>query len=362
MSDALTKKMLPMYLQEASATMFLSGFFQSPAVNFHTSETVEIDIMRNEEDVAIVVTDLTTGNRANADDLYTNKRFKPPIYQEEAPLQAYDLMKREAGQDPFQSPNYQANAVVRAFRIFQRLEMKIRRAIELQAAQVLQTGQLTLRNQDGVALYTVDFAPKATHFPTAGTTWGDTGDDKIGDLEALAKVVRTDGLVTPNRLVFGLKAWSEFIDDESVQNRLDNRRMSLGEVAPETRGQGGTFQGYIWLGNYRFEMWTYDGYYKSPETGASTPYVDTGSVIMLSTQTRLDLTFGAIPLIVPPEGRALPFLPPRLPNERGGMDLTTNSWVTPNGQTLMVMAGTRPMTIPTAIDAYGCLDTGLVDA
>lgn len=359
MSNAVTKKLLPMYLQEATATMFLSGRFRSPAENFHTSETVELDIVRSGEDVAIVVTDLSTGNRANADDLYTNKQFKPPIYQEEAPINSYDLIKREPGQNPYVQPDYQANAIARAFRVFRRLEARIRRAIELQASQVLQTGQLTLRNQDGAALYTLDFGVKNSHFPNAGTAWGSAGATPLADLEALARAVRTDGLVRPDRLTFGAAAWDAFISLPEVQARLDNTRMHVGEIAPETRGEGGTFQGHIWLGNYRFEMWTYDGFYADPQTGDATPYVGDGNVILDSTQTRYDLTFGAIPLIVPPEGRALPFLPPRLSNREGGMDLTTNSWITPNGQTLMVMAGTRPMTIPTAIDAFGCLDTGL---
>ena len=37
------------------------------------------------------------------------------------------------------------------------------------------------------------------------------------------------------------------------------------------------------------------------------------------------------------------------------LDLTTNAWVTPNNKHVMVSAGTRPLTIPTAIDTFACL-------
>lgn len=361
MTDQVTRTMLPMYIQQALPTLFLSAFFRSPPQNFHTSEEVEWDVQRMTEDVAIVVTDLSTGGRYNADDFFTNKKLKPPIYNEIGTLNAFDMIKRTAGQNPYQQPDFQANAIVRAFRIFRKLEGKIRRAIELMASQVLQTGQLTLRDQNGVALYTIDFMPKVSHFPTAGETWGTANADPLADLLPLSTAIRSDGLVSPNVLVYGEKAFEAFIDDEKVQKRLDNRGMNVGQVAPEHRGQGGTFQGFVWIGNYRFEMWTYDGRYRHPETGASTPFVNTGSVMMLSRQTRLDLTFGAIPVIVPPEARVLPFLPPRLSNTEGGMDLTTHGWIPQDGSGVKIMAGTRPMTLPTAIDAFGCLDTGLTD-
>ncbi|MEC7520164.1 MAG: major capsid protein [Myxococcota bacterium] len=356
MSDATTKRMISAYMDDADAPMFLSGFFQSPPRNFHTTEMVEIDIERDDPEVAIVVTDLKAGGRKNEIGQYTNKGFTPPIFKEEGVITAFNLMKRRPGQNPFQDPNFLANATEEAFRLFRKLEKKIRRAIELQASQVLQTGVLTLINEDGVAAYTLDFQPKSTHFPAAAATWAGASD-KLLDLENLADVIRRDGKSQPRRLVFGQTALRRFLADSAVQARLDSRNMTVGSIAPETRGQGATFQGWVWIGHYRFEMWTYDGFYKHPQTGVLTPYVGTDNVIMLSEGSRLDLTYGAIPMIRGPETRALPFLPPRMSDGGLGLDLTTNSWFSPDGETLNVSAGTRPLTIPTAIDTFGCLDT-----
>jgi hypothetical protein len=356
MSDKSTIQLIDMYLEEASAPMFLSGYFRSPPQNFHTTEDVELDIQRDDEQVAIVVKDLSLPPNHNENSLYTNKRFRPPIYDEEGAVTSFDMIQRQPGQNPFANPNYAANAVTQAFAIFRKLENKIRRAIELMASQVLQTGQLSLINQLGVAVYTIDFSPKATHFVTPVTPWavdGSTGAP-LTDIANLATVVRRDGKREPLRLIFGTSAFQRFLANADVQLRLESRRGVLAEVAPVARGQGATFQGWVWVGHYRMEMWTYDGFYRHPQSGAFTPFVADNNVLMLS-DGRLDLTYGAIPMIVSPDQRALPFLPPRISSAGGGLDLTTNAWVTPDGKRVMVSAGTRPLTIPTAIDTYGRL-------
>lgn len=359
MSAKATKIMLAAYFQDAMPTMFLASFFRTPPQNFHDTESVEIDIERHGEDIATVITDLTTGGNVNSFDGFTNKEFKPPVYMEKAGLNAFELLGRDAGDTPFDSPQFNAKAIMRAMKQFRVLEAKVRRGVELQASQVLQTGTLTLLNAAGVSAYVLDYKPKPTHFPTSSTTWGQAGDDKLGDLAALAEVNRSDGLSNSDNLIFGDKAWDEFKKDAAVVELLNSRRMELGAVVPQTRGQGATYQGYIWIGSYRFDMWTYNGRYKHPQTGEATRYLNTGSVVMLDSQARLDLSFGSIPFIQTPT-RQLAGLPRRMNNSGSGFGMTTNSWVDNSGTNLNVSAGTRPLCIPTAIDTFGCLDTGLV--
>jgi hypothetical protein len=365
MSNETTRRMIRAYNQVAAPVMFLAGFFQSPPENFHNSEEVEIDITRSGEDVAIVIQDISAGYRMNSADIFTNKSFKPPIFKEALPINSFDLIKRNAGENPFQDPNFRANLITRTYSSLQKVEAKIRRAIELQASQVLQTGIVTLANESGTTLYTLDYKPKATHFPTSGTTWGQAGDDKLGDIESLAAVIRADGLTDCNTLIFGSDALKAFLADTTVQAQLDNRRMNIGDIGrPVMSGAGGTYHGSISIGAYSYNIWTYTGRYKHPQTGTSTAYVDPGKVILLSsTSTRLDATFGNIPNIGKELGLTgasiLPELPGRISNGMGGMDLHTNAWITPEGEQLFAGVGSRPLMIPTAIDTYGCLDTGL---
>ena len=140
--------------------------------------------------------------------------------------------------------------------------------------------------------------------------------------------------------------------------------MDTGAVVPmEKRNNGGTYRGWIDIGNYRYEMWTYGGRYKHPQTGVKTPFIDPGNVIVRDSNGRLDATFGAIPNIGALLGEMgpnlLPELPGRISNTGGGMDLFVNAWLSNDGEQLFGGVGARPLMIPTAIDTYGCLTTGV---
>lgn len=364
MSDTTTKRMIAAYFQRGTILMFLSGFFESPAENFYSSEKIEIDIERSDEDIAIVVQDLSTGHRMNTDDLYTNKEFTAPIFKEAINLNSNDLLKRMPGDDPFMQVNVRANIITRMFKKMSKIERKIRRSIELQAAQILQTGSVTLTDENGVALYILDFLPKATHFPIAGIAWGSPGATIAADISALAEVIRNDGLADPDQLLMGIDAFEAFIKDDDIQKRYDNRRIDQGTIAPmQMRGSGGAFRGTVEIGNYKYDIWTYGNRYKDPQTGAKIQYLDPGKVVVRASSGRMDATFGFIPNI----GRELgltgtnlvPDLPSRISSEGGSMDLFTNAWISPDGETLFGGVGARPLLIPVAIDTYGCLDTGL---
>ena len=357
MSDKSTKRMLRAYEQTAPPTLFMSGMFVSPPENFHDTESIEIDIIRSEEDVAIAIIDLSTGYHMNSADLSTNKEFVPPIFKEAITINAHTLLERVPGDDPFASTTFQARLTARIFRGMPKPARKIHRSIELQASQVLQTGTVTLIDSNGVSLYTLDYKPKATHFPQTAVTWGTSSDTIYADLLNLCTVIRTDGLAIANEAIFGITAWGNFIQDTNIQALLDNRRMVLGGIAPERRGEGATFMGFVFIGDCRLDMWTYDGRYKHPQSGVSTAFMTPTKVIVRASSGRMDATFGAVPRIVPPDARVAPFLPTRVSSRAGGMDLFPNAWIDQTGENLYAGVSSRPLMIPTAIDTFGCLNT-----
>jgi len=118
--------MIAAYNQMAAPVLFLSGMFRSPPENFHSSEEIEIDITRSDEEVSIVVEDLSTGYRMNSDDLYVNKGFKPPINKEAINVNSFDLLKRVAGVNPFESTEFRTNIISRIFRGLSKIEAKVR--------------------------------------------------------------------------------------------------------------------------------------------------------------------------------------------------------------------------------------------
>ena len=364
MSDSITRRMLAAYDQQAETVEFLSDFFRSPPQNFHTSEEVEFDVVRSDEDIAIVVQDLSAGYRENSADLYTNKSIKPPIFKERITLNSFDLIKRMSGQNPFESPDFRANLITRMFDGMVKVERKIRRSLELQSSQVLQTGTVNLADASGNVLYNVNYQPKATHFPTAGVSWATaTGAQKLSDMDSLSEVIRNDGLSNPDQMIMGSATFENIMSDNDVLKRFDIRQIDLGTISSmQMRSNGGIFRGIIELGNYKYDVWTYAGRYKDPQTGTKIQFVDPGNIIMRSSSARMDATFGAIPNIGNLMGasvRVLPELPGRFTNAAGGMDLFTNVWISNDGEQIFGGVGARPLMIPTAIDTYGCLTTGL---
>jgi hypothetical protein len=364
MSDKSTNKMIQMYRNSRPTLRFMSGFFRAPPENYYTSQTVEYDIERSDESVAAVQTDMSTGYEMFSEDQYTNKKLIAPVIKEASPLNVFDLIKREAGNHPFVQPEFVAAAIRETQKKMRKLEDRTRRNIEWQAAQILQTAKLTLYNSAGTAVYTLDYKPKATHFPTAngtggyGAAWNDSASTPAKDIVKLSGILRTDGLWDPTALIFGETAFEEaFSDPGNLKTRFQDRRLDQGTVSPfRIRGRGGQYRGVIDLGNYKFDVWTYNGHFKNPNTGLPEPYMNKEKVVCFSPGARFDATFGAIPRAVQMDPRMRPFVPrTRMRSDR--MDLHINAWTTPDGEQLIVGIGSRPLLIPTAIDTFGCIST-----
>jgi hypothetical protein len=339
--------------------MFFSRFFQTPPQNFYTAETLEMDIMRDDEFVAIAVPSIDSTGRENENTVYSNKGYTAPIFKEVGTVNSYDLIRRIPGVNPFQDPDYAANAALESFRIFRKLENKVRRATELMAAQVLTTAAINCVDPNNNSITQITFPSKSTHFVTVSNLWSGGSANPLSDLASMAVTIRTDGRQMPVRAVFGFTAWQLFIKDATVQTQLNRFGLQLGALSPQQMtgvdDRGATFQGYFNIGNYRLEAWTYDGWYLDPVTKTHIRYLPDNKVIILSDGGRLDMTYGQLPILRRPENAALQFLPPRISSPEKGVDMTVNAWFTENGEHLKVSCGTRALPIPTAIDTFGCL-------
>ena len=353
-----TTKMIREYVQDTPAPLFLSGMFQAPRENFHNSLTVEVDVEREDEDVAVPLPNVSVGYRQNQSGSYTNKEAKIPVYKEAESIEAGELLQRQPGQSKNDDVLFQENGTRRALKAARKLEKKIRRGLELQASQILQTGQLSLTDANGNVVYEADYKPKATHFTNASATWGTpASSDPILDLTNLAEVIRNDSLEDPKRLIMGATAFENALKNTEFFNRFEGRRADLGQINRMATGgtRGGNYRGVVEVGNYKLDIWTYGGRYKPASGGSKVQYVDPNYVIMMS-DGRLDATFGGIPTFGT-DGRALRYLPRRVGRPQSAMDMFFNSWIDDSGEILTVGVGARPLLIPTAIDSFGRLNT-----
>lgn len=366
MSGNRTLKMLQLYIQQSHAPQsFFAGMFAVTPQSFFNSEAVEIDVIRQNPDLAITVQDVSAGYRMNAESIFKNNEIVPPAFKEAFTINAFELLKRQPGQNPFEDPNFRLTLISKVYRGVDAINRKIRRSNELQAAQILQEGKATFRDADGHELYTLNYNPSADHFPTAAVGWNNANADIIGDLDSLAEVIRTSGMVTPNRIVFGSAAWAAAQQNEKFMKLFDYRNAYYGELrVPEMRGNGGTYHGRITIGAYAYEVWTYDGFYRDPQSGAMTRYMNPNKVTMLSDQTRLLAAFGGVPNIGEILGEStraqfLPELPPRLSSVDEAFDIFLTAWMDERKENLFAGAASRPVFIPVNLDGFGTLDTNL---
>jgi len=115
-------------------------------------------------------------------------------------------------------------------------------AVEIQAAQALQTGETTITYEDG-GTETIDFGYTGDG-ATAGDSytiqktlsgtaaWDKSGSNPLNDLEALAGQIRDHSVEAgPLDVIMGLSAWTAFFNNEKVQKLFDIRRIDAGSMS-----------------------------------------------------------------------------------------------------------------------------------
>jgi hypothetical protein len=358
--DNKTKTMLKAYRQQPNIdkNMFLTSFFKTTAEDITDSEFISIDVERSDEDIAPTLIDISTGAHVISEEVFTNKTIKPPANALKEPFNIWDLMKRQVGKTEYETGKFQGILAGKVMRSWKKMVNMIKRTIEQQAANILQTGTITLYNADGVAVYVLDYKPKTTHFPTASVAWSTVTADMIGDLESLADVIRDDGLIDPEDVIMGSSAFKNFVNGNQAAKYFNKDVLNLGQLNPNLLNNGGKFQGTIQVGNYKLNIWTYGGRYINLNGGAKTKYIGDDNVVMLPNAADLDFrkVFGGIPVVVNSLAEVRQFLPSRV-TVPGAFDFKPRVYTDEPAETTYSEVKSRPLLVPVSIDRYGCLDT-----
>lgn len=352
-----TLRMLKKYEEKATPQPFLMSLFQSPPENFHDAEKVTIDYVRGEPRIAVANPAGSFGTRKVELTKAQNKEYTPFVYDLETGLDSYNKLKRRPGVDPFDPNGGLRDILGESFRYVRELDAMIQRAGELQCAQVLTTGVITSVDSAGTTQDSCDFGLRGAHLVTVGTPWAADGltGDAPGDVEALSEVVERNGKLEVDQAICGRGAILRMLKSSVIMANLDRLHVNAGSIEMPTKRGGATYWGRLTLGTRAIDLWSYRATYIHPQTGAHTPYIPDNKVVLRSSQGRLDMTFGSIPVIIPPDARVQQFLPPRLSSADRGFDVSLNAYVTSDNKHLFLQAGTRMLAVPTAQDTFGCL-------
>jgi len=291
--EIITKKILRRFSDDKGVQLGFSGFF--PA-ELSIEKQVGIEVERNLQKLAVDVQRCTDPVR-NTFSKSVEKLFEPPFYNEAFDFtgcQRYDVT---FGNSTNPSSSDAINMINQTGKYIKKIENKIKRAIELQRAQVLQTGIVTLKNGDNI-----DFKRQANSLVAlgAGARWNDATGVPNTDLKNAGIFLRDEGLSTSNTLnaIMGTVAFEAFISNAQVIKEADVRRINRIDIqAPQFDNVTGmAFQGKFSVGDFNINIWTYNATYHN-DNNVVTKYLDPKKVIVLPEDFEGITAYAGIPAI-----------------------------------------------------------------
>lgn len=372
-------------------TMFQRLFGRPGSDTLFTADagTVEIDIIRNEGERLAKLIERGTNGRVleglDHKDLGTTKwapnTRKWPLVEEEGSLSADQLLFRDPSEQPFANKTRQDRMRSRADRINVESVRRIVRLFEFLSAYSILNGKMPalLGTTDQTMIY--DFLRNPTHNFYVATQWSNTASNIMADYDNAWRLNRIDGHMNSDFSLLGVSAMDNFLNNTTVIQRSDNRRIGLIEISDEypvpsrfahlIEG-GATARGRLQTpGGHTFWLFTYDDYY-TDENGDPQPYMPIHNVIVGSSRARADRYFGPperLP-IQPSEMReyseVFGFDPNSLPqgvNVKGAGAVLDPAWFNfdfyraENKKSLTMRVQTAPIFATTQTDVWCNMDT-----
>jgi hypothetical protein len=362
MIDILTKVIALFNSQPDILKMgFLSSFFKVTQDSFTDSEFVDLDEIYEGEEIAPVVTDLSTGAVSLVEEKFVNRQIPFPVYAMKSPAQIAALMTRQPGESAYvtEKINWLARLAKIIVKKFARMTNMIRRSMEYQAAQVLQTGDIILTDEDGTNTFKLGLKTKNSHFPTVTTIWADIENaDPLSDIDVLSDIIRDDGHVDIENLIFGKDAWINFIKNKWVQENLNKDVLATGLISPQIRNKGAKYMGYIDYGANHYYLWTYNARYNPFGSKTVEKYLDPNNVIFLPALEDIDFRriFGGIPTVRADATFDQLFGADKVQigNE---YDIRPRVFYSEDNEAYIAEIKSRPLMLPVSVNRYGCLKT-----
>lgn len=292
-----TKKLIDVYQERIAVPSFLRSFF--PTVTSPTKD-ISIEVERLGELVAVDVLRGTEGNR-NTFSKSSEKVFTPPYYREYFDATELDIYDRVLGAMGTDNAQLFASLMNTVMDRLDTLKAKMERAKEIQCAQVLETGIVTVAKGTDI-----DFGRKTTSKVTlTGAFWDGASTDPFKQLETGCNFVRSvgkSGDAVFNALL-GSDALSALLNNKQFLARQNLFNMALDQVVlPVRNATGGTYHGTVTAGGYKVQLWGYPQTYDAAN-GTATPYLNTKNVTIIPSMPRFKMAHAAVPQLVGEPGQ-----------------------------------------------------------
>lgn len=277
---------------------------------------------------------------------FVTKSFTPPLVNPKKVTSAESLMSRVAGEAVYGGLSPDERASVKLGQDLAELDDMIRRREEWMCASAVLNGTVVVTGQ-GVNT-TLSFGRNAGNtiaLPAAASRWSASTSDPLNDLRTWSRTIVQRTGIAPDNAVLGSEAAAALLAHAGVQAQLDNRRMDLGQIAPEYReAYGATYLGTI--KGTQLDLWSYDEWYIDPEdiaTGEQS-MMPTKQVVLGSSRAQTEIAYGAVPVATGTDGASAITLVTgtRVPE----------SWIEKEPAARFLKVSSRPLPIPVQVNAF----------
>lgn len=289
-----TRSMLEIMDQQFTPTTFLRDTFFS-RVKQHVTRNLDIDIRKGGRRVAISVNPQRAARTVGRQG-YKTRSYTPPYFKEKKVLTGQDLLTRQPGEIMYrEDAGLEALIAANLGEDLMDLQMRLDRAEELQAAQVLQTGKCKVYedDEDGTVRVVdeIDFGVDAGNLVTLADAWSDTANsDPIEDLKYLMRLGGKKSNMTMVDIVMGEKASDLFQAHPKVKHYYDTLRLNIGSIEPAAEPDGSTRIGPFLSATIR----EYSGLYVDPVTNTEASYIDPYKVVITSRHADFRRHYGLV--------------------------------------------------------------------
>ena len=276
-------------------TFFKSTFFRN--VETFVTETVDVDYKKGNRKLAPFV-HRRIGGKTVPNTGYETKIYTPPLIAPDKVTSVDNLLKRQAGENPFSGRTPAERAVVKVAADFHELDEMITRREEWMCAQVIFTGSIPVIGEGIEETISFDFTNNET-ITTAAKKWNNAGSDPIADLKRWRKIVQKNGFVNCDICIMADDVAEAFVNHEKVRKLLDTRGYDLATIKPRELPNGVTYVGTIHgegLDIYTYSEWFLDDW-TDPSAPKQKPLVPDGELALLSTAAEYSMYYGATTLI-----------------------------------------------------------------
>jgi len=332
-----TRNMLDVLKQIHIPGDFLLKTFVT-AKKFHSTRTVDIDIVRMGKKMAPFVSPVVEGKVITKKG-FTTKTHTLPYIKIKRPFSPEDALERLPGLTMYESQTAQAYIAKELGETLKEFDDMIFRREEYMAATMLQTGKVIVEG-DGLS-YEIDVGMAASHLPVLLTTdrWSEATATIQADLKAWGLKVYRDSGLTATRAILGSDAAAAMLSNDAFIGSLDTRRVDRGLIDISKLDKGVIYYGFDKESG--LDLYGYnEQFFEEDDTDASdgTELIDPKKVIVASTQLRMTQHYGLISEV------KVNFVGPRYPKV----------WVTEDPSVQWIMLQSSPAVINHQPDGVVC--------